>query len=332
MQPAMWIEALRTIPRPTPDDWRRYDLFTRWLIATRAAVLVMTAVAAGIGGLVAWRDGLFDGPRFALCMIGLLLAHATNNLVNDLTDSITGVDKGNYFRTQYGTQPIEHGLMTRAGLARYAIFTGLPALAIGLWFVATGGEGILWLLASGIVFVLFYTWPLKHIGLGEPAVIAVWGPLMTGGTYLAVTGAWSADAAWLSLPFALGATTVLFGKHIDKLEADAAKGVRTLPVLLGERAARATALVLVAGQYGLCGWLWLDGRIGPAVALVLLAAPLLRHVWTAFRAPRPAAPPPEFPASAWPLWFVAFAFVHNRRFGGLYLLALGLDAWLRRGG
>ena len=27
------------------------------------------------------------------------------------------------------------------------------------------------------------------------------------------------------------------GKHIDKLDADAAKGIRTLPVLLGERLA-----------------------------------------------------------------------------------------------
>jgi 1,4-dihydroxy-2-naphthoate octaprenyltransferase len=37
-------------------------------------------------------------------------------------------------------------------------------------------------------FVLFYTWPLKYIGLGEIAVLIVWGPLMIGGGYFV----WSA--------------------------------------------------------------------------------------------------------------------------------------------
>ena len=27
----------------------------------------------------------------------------------------------------------------------------------------------------------------------------------------------------------------------------------------------------------------------------------------------------------WPLWFVAFAFIHVRRFGGLFLCGLGLQ-------
>ena len=28
---------------------------------------------------------------------------------------------------------------------------------------------------AGAFFVLFYTWPLKYYGLGEPAVLVVWG-------------------------------------------------------------------------------------------------------------------------------------------------------------
>jgi 1,4-dihydroxy-2-naphthoate octaprenyltransferase len=41
-----------------------------------------------------------------------------------------------------------------------------------------------------------------------------------------------------SLPYALGVTSVIFGKHIDKLEMDKAKGIHTLPVVLGERTSR----------------------------------------------------------------------------------------------
>jgi 1,4-dihydroxy-2-naphthoate octaprenyltransferase len=41
-----------------------------------------------------------------------------------------------------------------------------------------------------------------------------------------------------SLPYVLGVTTVIFGKHIDKLEMDKAKGIHTLPVVIGEKASR----------------------------------------------------------------------------------------------
>ena len=47
---------------------------------------------------------------------------------------------------------------------------------------------------------------------------------------------------WATLPYALGVTTVIFGKHIDKLEADQQKNINTLPVLIGEKAARQMVL------------------------------------------------------------------------------------------
>ncbi len=50
---------------------------------------------------------------------------------------------------------------------------------------------------------------------------------------------------------------------------------------------------------------------------------------TVYRQPKPATPPAWYPASAWPLWFVAFAFQHNRRFGSLFLLGLIADVVLR---
>ena len=40
--------------------------------------------------------------------------------------------------------------------------------------------------------------------------------------------------------------------------------------------------------------------------------------------PRPASRPAAYPAEAWPLWFVAYAFAHNRRYGLLFLLGLTL--------
>src|SRR5688572_29619913 len=111
----MWGRALAVIPRVSKEEWQDLDLVSRWLIATRSAVLVMTVMSAGIAGLLAYRAGRFDPWLWAALTIGLTFAHATNNLLNDFTDHVKGVDRDNYFRAQYGPQPLEHGLMTKAG-------------------------------------------------------------------------------------------------------------------------------------------------------------------------------------------------------------------------
>lgn len=326
----MWLKAVTVIPRLDAAAWAELDWVSRWLIATRAAVLVMTAVAAGIGGLLAWRDGAWDGPLFLGCLLGLLLAHATNNLLNDLIDHARGLDRGNYFRTQYGPQPVEHGLMSSRQLLVWALVTGGLATAIGLALWGARGGLVGPLLGIGLFFVIFYTWPLKGIGLGEGAVLAVWGPLMVGGTYYVVAGAWSWPVCVASLPFALGATTVLMGKHIDKLEGDRDRGVRTLPVLLGERASRAAVLGMVVLQYGLpVGLVW-SGHFSPALLLVLGGLSAVPRVWSAYRAPRPAERPEEVPAHVWPLYYSAYAFWHNRRYGLLLLVGMAIDAVITR--
>ena len=127
----MWSDALRIIPRLSKEEWDRLDVVARWLIATRAAVLIMTFISATIAGIFALRDGMFDLGRWLLVVVGLVAAHATNNLLNDLTDYRRGVDKDNYFRTQYGAQPLQQGLWTERSLLTYAAVTGLIAVTTG---------------------------------------------------------------------------------------------------------------------------------------------------------------------------------------------------------
>lgn len=330
MDIAMWGQALRVIPKVDKEKWDRLDVVARWLVASRSAVFVITAISVGIAGLLALRDGVFDGGMFALLAVGLIMAHATNNIVNDMTDYWKGVDRGNYFRAQYGPQPLEHGLMTVRQMTAYAAFSGIVALAAGVAIVLLRGGLTLPLLGAGVFFVLFYTWPLKYIGLGEVAVLAVWGPLMIGGGYYVMSGVWSWPVVIASLPYALGATTVIFGKHIDKRDADKEKGIHTLPVLMGERVSRWMAIGMFVLQYALVGYLVITGFFTPALLLVLLALPKFWQVSKIFAQPRPTEPPADHPRSGWPLWFVSWAFVHNRAFGGLFMLGLIADVVLQR--
>jgi 1,4-dihydroxy-2-naphthoate octaprenyltransferase len=327
---AMWGKALRVMPRIDKQDWDELDIVSRWLIATRSAVIVMTFTSAAFAGILALKTGAFDPLLFLLVTAGLCLAHATNNLANDLVDHWKGVDKDNYFRTQYGPQTVEAGFLSVGQLATYAAVTGLAALVIGSYLVLLRGEMALWLLAAGAFFVLFYTWPLKYIGLGEPAVLVVWGPLMVGGAYFVITGEWSGQVALASLAYALGPTAVLFGKHIDKLDPDRKKGIRTLPVILGERVSRYAVMVMLLAQLGVIAWLVAVGYFTPAMLVALLAAPWLRRVWKVYRAPRPDGPPADLPEGVWPLWFVGAAFWYTRRFGTFFVVALLADLAISR--
>jgi 1,4-dihydroxy-2-naphthoate octaprenyltransferase len=335
MNLVMWGRAVRDIPRLTREEWGELDVVARWLIATRSAVLILTIVSSSIGGLLALRAGLVDtrgALLWGLSTLGLMLAHATNNLLNDLTDHLTGADRDNSFRAQYGPHPIEHGLMTKRQLLVYAALTGAVALAIGGFLAWQRGMPVVWLFAAGVFFVLFYTYPLKYFGLGEFAVLAVWGPLMVGGTYLVVTGTWSNDVALASLPYALSASTVIFGKHIDKLASDEAKRIRTLPVIIGERAARGVALLFLFLQYALVGLLIYRGIVSWVLSCVLLAVPRAVRFVQVYTRARPEAPPPELPKGVWPLWYVALGFSHARIFGMLLILGLIVDTVLHRMG
>jgi hypothetical protein len=59
---------------------------SRWLIATRSVVFVMTVNSVIIGGLLyLLRAGFSFGflLLFALVLVGLVMAHAASNLLND---------------------------------------------------------------------------------------------------------------------------------------------------------------------------------------------------------------------------------------------------------
>ncbi len=331
---AMWRKALAVIPDVSKEEWDRLDVISRWLISTRAAVLVMTFLSAALAGLFALRDHSFHFFPWLMLTFGLLMAHAANNLFNDFTDFVRGVDEDNYFRTMYGPQPVAHGLMTRRQHLTYFAVTGLLALAAGLslmWY--RGFESTAWvLLGLGAFFVLFYTWPLKYIALGEVAVLLVWGPLMVGGGYYVITGRWDWDVAIASLPYVLGVTTVIFGKHIDKYRIDREKGIHTLPVVIGEKASRYAVLAMMVTSYVLTAYLIAVRFFTPAMAVVLFALPVLRQVFPRFLEPKPAERPRDFPEGqgGWPLFFAPLAFWNNRAFGALFLLGVILDVLLRR--
>src|SRR5512132_1765005 len=131
----MWKKALNVIPEVSKPEWDQLDVISKWLISTRAAVLIMTFISAALAGLFAWRDHSFSFLPWLALTVGLILAHASNNIFNDFTDFVRGVDKDNYYRNIYGAQPVASGLMTKRQHLTYFAVTVFLALVLGLYLV-----------------------------------------------------------------------------------------------------------------------------------------------------------------------------------------------------
>jgi 1,4-dihydroxy-2-naphthoate octaprenyltransferase len=330
---ARWRHALSTINPPSG----RLDPVSRWLVITRAGVLPMTLTAALVAGLLAVRAHGFAAGWYALSFIGLVLAHVSNNLVNDLFDSEVGLDTEEYPRALYAPHPILSGMITRAGLIRAAVAVNLADVVILIVLVAARGWVVLAFGIAGVILNVAYTAPplrLKKRGLGELDVMLVWGPLMIAGTYYSAIGhvPWQVWPA--SIPYGLLCTAVLMAKHIDKIPWDEKVDVRTLPVMLGEPRARTLTIWLMAGFYVAVAGCVIAGALPWPALAAFGGLPLMWRAVKALRRPKPAGPPRGFPV--WPLWFAAFAFTHTRRAGALLVAGLAVAAvfgtgphWLR---
>ncbi len=319
-----WAQVLRTCGHPAPET---LDPVGRWLLISRACVQPMTLTSAAIAGLLAATSQTFHLGYFSLAAVGIVLAHAANNMINDYFDLSEGQDTETYPRTMYAPHPVASGLITQRALARAILTINLldAAIMIAL-FVARGWPVIAFALAGLLVSVFYVAPPLrfKAHGLGEPSVFLIWGPLMVGGTYYSAIAHLPPEVIWASVPYALLVTTVLFGKHIDKAPWDAPEGVRTLPVLLGDgRARRATAALMIMFYVSVVA-LVVAGVLALWTLVVLAAAGTLARTLRTYGQEKPPEPPARYPL--WPLWFGPWAFVHARRAGALLVIGLALGA------
>jgi 1,4-dihydroxy-2-naphthoate polyprenyltransferase len=327
----MWKKATTTLVRmEKKSEWDALDVISRWLIATRSGVTVVTLYSCVIAGLFAVREGHFSWLPWLVMTVGLFIAHGANNLLNDYTDFKRGIDTDNYFRTQYGVHPLVQGFWTKKVQMRWFAVSAVLALAAAAYalYSSDWSPVAIGLFAYGALMLIFYTYPLKHFAVGELTIFLIWGPIMIGGVYFVLAHQWSWLVALAGIPFGLSTASINIGKHIDKSGEDRQKGVHTMPVLVGETAARVITIAAIIIAYALTVYLIAVPRFfTPVMLVVFFAAPrglkALRLLWH----PRPAAPPPGYPV--WPRWFSTVAFIHNRWFGNLFILGVILDTALR---
>lgn len=101
----------------------------------------ITLYSGLIGGLLAWQYLHINKSPFSFYHLvnphtRAFIAHGTNNLINGSSDFSRGIDKDNYFRTQYGVHPLAQGFWSKqTHLLWFGVSGFLAALSGILCFV-----------------------------------------------------------------------------------------------------------------------------------------------------------------------------------------------------
>jgi len=323
LRPKLWWGALTGFYKPGVQNIPGPDRVALFLYSARSVILIISAQAALIAGLLAAAAGFFDWVDFVGVLAGYVVAHMISNLSNDYFGFTRGHDTPDSPRMRYTVHPLASGLLDRRTLLTGLALLGFIGLCICAFFIVERGWMAAAFAVGGVSLLFLYDaapTPLKSIGLGEIAVLLVWGPLMVGGGFAMISGQLSANAMLASLPYGLGVMTILMGKHIDQLDFDSSKDIRTLPVLIGERMSRALNVVAICAIYGIVVILISLGRLTPFAAVIVIAFPRAVLAIKIMSRPRPAVPPAGY--VGWPLWYHRACLVHNRLLGWAYIAGL----------
>jgi 1,4-dihydroxy-2-naphthoate polyprenyltransferase len=253
-----------TLPRPdlsVEQAMPRVGFLTRlfgWLVVTRAPFLSATLIPVALAA--AWAafssTAPFSWGLFGLTALAAALLHVSANTFNDYFDWKSGADQANnaYFLPYSGgSRSIELGLTTPPKLLGVAVGSLALAAAAGGYLLWLRGLPLFAFGLAGAFSGYFYTAPPLRLvarkGLGELLVGLNFGPLMTAGATLAITGRVTLQDLLVGLPLGLLTTAILWINEFPDLESDKATGKTNLVVVLGRERARYGFAALLAGAF-----------------------------------------------------------------------------------
>jgi 1,4-dihydroxy-2-naphthoate polyprenyltransferase len=246
--------------------------FKVWFLETRPQFLTLSVVLAFLGTVIAWHDGYFTLWHALLAGVGLVLTHASVNILNDYFDFRSGIDLATK-RTPFsgGSGILPAGLLTPRQVLWLGIIMLLLAVPIGIYFVVIRGWQLLPLLVLAAFFIILYSpyilkrpWPEWVAGAGLGAL-----PIL--GLYFAQAGAYTWTAAVACVPSAFLVHNLLLLNELPDAEADTRASRKTLPISIGKKRAAIFYSVVAVAVYV---WIvaWVAAGFMPVWALLALAS------------------------------------------------------------
>jgi 1,4-dihydroxy-2-naphthoate octaprenyltransferase len=209
-----------------------------WFLETRPQFLLLSVTLVLLGTAISWRGGYFNWLKFVLTLVGLVLAHASVNVLNDYFDYKSGIDLETT-RTPFsgGSGILPSELLKPAGVYMYGVGCLMAAFAIGVYLTSISGWKLLPLILLGGPVIYFYTSHLTKYLVGELWAGLGLGTLPVLGTYFVQTGSYSAEAVVASLAPGFLTANLLFLNEFPDVEADKKGGRYNLVMALGYKTA-----------------------------------------------------------------------------------------------
>jgi 1,4-dihydroxy-2-naphthoate polyprenyltransferase len=228
-----------------------------WFLETRPQFLVLSIVLACLGTAIAWYDGYRINIWHAfLAGLGLILTHASVNILNDYFDFRSGIDQA-VKRTPFsgGSGILPASLLTPRQVLGLGIACFLLAVPIGIYFIIVSGWQLLPLLLLAAFFIVLYSplilkhpWPEWAAGVGLGAL-----PIL--GMYFALTGAYTYSATIACIPSAFLVHNLLLLNEFPDVAADKIANRQTVPIALGlDKAAVFYSVVAIAVYVWIIVW------------------------------------------------------------------------------
>jgi 1,4-dihydroxy-2-naphthoate octaprenyltransferase len=256
-------------------------------------ISITSAASMAIGASLAARDGSFSWLWLAVLGVAMFCMEVAKNAWGDIFDYDSGTDLAVLpeDRTDFsgGKRVLVDELLTRTQTWAIAgVFTA-AGLCLGALIVFAREPSVFLLGTAALLLGWSYHGPplqLAYRGLGEIDVVLIYGPAIALATYVTLTGTYSFDVLWLSIPLGLYIAAFLWVNQFPDYSADRGAGKRNLVVRLGKRAA-SRVLPLI---YGLAlvwlGWVSLILDLPGAFAFGAISAiPAGAAVWWTWKNP-----------------------------------------------
>ena len=246
-----------------------------WLRQIRAPFLILSVVLVLIGIAAARRDGFVDIGRSILLVMGVVLAHVSVNLFNEISDFRTGID-GDTRRTPFsgGSGMLQTGMTSLREVTAAAYGALFTAAAIGFFFCVASGWWIALFAACGGLAVRFYTSHLTRWRIGEVISGITLGSFVVLGSHYALSGALNWEIVLLSIPPGILTTLLLFLNEFPDMEADRKGGRRHLVIQFGRKRCSRIYVAGLAAVYGVILAAPFISRVPGSILVALLTLPL----------------------------------------------------------
>jgi 1,4-dihydroxy-2-naphthoate octaprenyltransferase len=242
-----------------------------WFLETRPQFLILSMVLVFLGATIAMYDGYVNAGYAVLAAVGLVLCHASSNILNDYFDYTSGVDlktKQTPFSGGSGILPAT--LLTPRQALWFGVIALLLAVPIGIYFTVARGVLLLPLLVIGAICVVLYTPLITKWGWPEWAPGVGLGLLPVMGAYFVQIPEYTVPLLIASVPSGILVHNLLLLNEFPDAEADKTVGRKTLPITLGMRGA-----AIVYSSLTVLVYLWIAGWVIAGVMPVYTLLALL---------------------------------------------------------